>query len=118
MRAGMNGTPYSEGFARRLAKMTAKPIIDVQVYDHCNLRRAGCLHFAPLAEQRFLDLDKYERDLERLASIEGIGGYFDTVVLMGPAPLGDATRSSLAAPFGLARWLPYMVTSRGALGLT
>ena len=85
--AGANRTPYSEGFAKRMAKMAAKPMIDIQVCDHCNLRCAGCLHFAPLAEPRFLDLDKYEKDLERLSSIEGIDGYFDTVVLMGGEPL-------------------------------
>ena len=48
--------PYSMGFAERLAKMAAKPKLDVQVCDHCNLRCAGCLHFAPLAEERFLDV--------------------------------------------------------------
>ena len=50
-------------------------------------RRAGCLHFAPLAEERFLDLEEYARDLEKLAAIEGIGGYFGSVVLMGGEPL-------------------------------
>ena len=83
----MERTPYVESFASRLTKMAAKPMIDVQVCDHCNLRCAGCLHFAPLAERRFLDLDEYEHDLERLSSIEGIGGYFGTVVLMGGEPL-------------------------------
>ena len=78
---------YSEGFAERLAKMAEKPKLDVQVCDHCNLRCAGCLHFAPLAEQRFLDLAEYEHDLKRLSAIEGIGGYFGDIVLMGGEPL-------------------------------
>lgn len=75
------------GFAERLARMAAKPKLDVQVCDHCNLRCAGCLHFAPLADERFLDLVEYERDLSRLAAVEGIGGYFDSVALMGGEPL-------------------------------
>ena len=79
--------PYSVGFAERLARMAERPKLDVQVCDHCNLRCAGCLHFAPLAEERFLDVDEYERDLSRLASIDGIEGYFGTVVLMGGEPL-------------------------------
>ena len=82
-----NRTPYVEGFAKRLAKMAAAPKLDVQVCDHCNLRCAGCLHFAPLAKPRFLDLEEYARELERLSAIDGIGGYFDTVVLMGGEPL-------------------------------
>lgn len=79
--------PYSESFSRRLAKMAAKPKLDVQVCDHCNLRCAGCLHFAPLAEKTFLDLDVYEHDLARLAAIEGISDFFGAVALMGGEPL-------------------------------
>ncbi len=79
--------PYVESFTKRLSKIAAKPKLDVQVCDHCNLCCAGCLHFAPLAEERFLDLDEYAHDLERLAAIEGIDGYFKSVVLMGGEPL-------------------------------
>ena len=79
--------PYAESFAERLAKMAAKPKLDVQVCDHCNLRCAGCLHFAPLAKKRFLDLDEYAHDLEALAAIDGIEGYFGSIVLMGGEPL-------------------------------
>ena len=80
-------TPYAEGFAERMAKMAERPKLDVQVCDHCNLRCAGCLHFAPLAEERFLDLDEYAHDLERLSAIEGIEGYFGSIALMGGEPL-------------------------------
>ena len=80
-------TPYAISFTERLAKMAAKPKLDVQVCDHCNLRCAGCLHFAPLAEERFLDVDEYERDLQRLAAVEGIQSYFGFVTLMGGEPL-------------------------------
>ena len=41
-------SPYSVSFAERMTRMSAKPMLDVQVCDHCNLRCAGCLHFAPL----------------------------------------------------------------------
>ncbi|MBQ9003795.1 MAG: hypothetical protein IJ087_18270, partial [Eggerthellaceae bacterium] len=79
--------PYAVGFAERMARMAAKPKLDVQVCDHCNLRCAGCLHFAPLAEESFLDVKAYEHDLQRLASISGIEGYFGSVALMGGEPL-------------------------------
>ncbi len=67
--------------------MAAKPKLDVQVCDHCNLRCAGCLHLAPLAEERFLNIETYERDLSRLASIDGIENYFGSIALMGGEPL-------------------------------
>ena len=79
--------PYAESFAMRLVKMAERPKLDVQVCDHCNLRCAGCLHFAPLAEERILDLEGHAYDLERLAAIEGIEGYFGSIVLMGGEPL-------------------------------
>ena len=79
--------PYAGGFVDHMVKMRSAPYLDVHVCDHCNLRCAGCLHFAPLAEKRFLDLDEYAHDLKRLASVRGIGGYFETIVLMGGEPL-------------------------------
>lgn len=82
-----DGVAYREGFAERLAKMATRPMLDIQVCDHCNLRCAGCVHFSPLAEERFCDLAGHARDLERLAAIEGIGGYFADIVLMGGEPL-------------------------------
>lgn len=78
---------YSLSFTERMARMVAKPMLDVQVCDHCNLRCAGCLHFAPLAEEHCLDVGEYERDLSRLASVDGIEGYFASVTLMGGEPL-------------------------------
>ena len=79
--------PYTESFVARMVKMRSAPYLDVHVTDHCNLKCAGCLHFAPLAEKRFLDLDEYARDLKRLAAVKGIAGYFETIVLMGGEPL-------------------------------
>ena len=48
--------PYTLDFIERMARITAKPMLDVQVCDHCNPKCAGCLHFAPLAEESFLDV--------------------------------------------------------------
>lgn len=79
--------PFLESFSKRLSNMLAKPKLDVQVCDHCNLRCAGCLHFAPLAEERFLDLEAYRRDLAQLAAVEGVGSYFGAIALMGGEPL-------------------------------
>jgi ABC-2 type transport system ATP-binding protein len=65
----------------------AKPYLDVHVADHCNLRCAGCVHFSPLAEPRFLDLGQYDQDLSALASIAGIEEYIHELSLMGGEPL-------------------------------
>ena len=80
--------PYALSFAERMARMAAKPKLDVQVCDHCNLRCAGCLHFAPLAEKSFLDVESYERDLSRLTSIDGFEGYSkkEQSILTGRSP--------------------------------
>jgi len=44
---------YKLPLADRIARLHRKPGIDVHVADHCNLRRRGCVHFAPIAEPRF-----------------------------------------------------------------
>ena len=64
-----------------------KPYLDVHVVDHCNLRCRGCVHFAPLASPRCLDLDEYERELDLLGRVAGIGSYFEAITLMGGEPL-------------------------------
>ena len=78
---------FRESFGQRLVQLNTKRYLDIHVVDHCNLRCAGCLHFAPLAEKGFLDLEEYDRDLETLAAIKGFGGYFSCICLMGGEPL-------------------------------
>ena len=41
--------PYVESFDNRLRDLYQKPMLDVHVCDHCYLRCAGCLPFAPTA---------------------------------------------------------------------
>lgn len=74
---------YRTSFAKRFGRLADKPYLDVHVVDHCNLRCRGCIHFAPLAERRFLDEGDYARDLAMLSGVAGIEGYFRAVVLMG-----------------------------------
>ena len=81
------GEPYVLDFAQRVRNLSFGPYIDVQVADHCNLGCRGCLHFAPIAEPRFLDLDEFERDLRELARIPGLGSYLTGLALMGGEPL-------------------------------
>jgi MoaA/NifB/PqqE/SkfB family radical SAM enzyme len=48
---------------------------DIHVTDHCNLNCAGCEHFSPLAEEKYLDAGIFERDCSQLNKlIRGIGG--------------------------------------------
>lgn len=74
-------------FALHIRGVTRRPILDVHVTDHCNLSCASCNHFAPIAEERYLDLESYERDLGLLARLDGADGYFGAVFLMGGEPL-------------------------------
>lgn len=78
---------YRISFAKRFGRLADRPYLDVHVVDHCNLRCRGCIHFAPLAERRFLDEGDYARDLAMLSGVAGIEGYFRAVVLMGGEPL-------------------------------
>ncbi len=78
---------YKLPLTDRIARLHRKPGIDVHVADHCNLRCRGCVHFAPIAEPRLLDLDAYERDLTAFAAIPGIEDYIRELYLMGGEPL-------------------------------
>ena len=78
---------YKIPLTDRIARLHRKPGIDVHVADHCNLRCRGCVHFAPIAEPRLLDLDAYERDLTAFAAIPDIEDYIRELYLMGGEPL-------------------------------
>ena len=79
--------PFRFTFARRIASLQKKPLIDVHVVDHCNLRCRGCVHFAPIAKPRFLELDAYERDLAAFHAIPHIEDYIRELSLVGGEPL-------------------------------
>ena len=58
--------------------------LELHLADHCNLNCKGCDHFSPISENRFADLDEYERDMKQLTKL------FSTIhkiVLMGGEPL-------------------------------
>lgn len=58
---------------------------EINVADHCNLNCQCCNHFSPLADEKFLDLGQYEKDLERLSFL--IGNNTGKMMLLGGEPL-------------------------------
>lgn len=51
--------------------------LEVNVADHCNLNCQCCDHFAPIADKYLLDIDEFERDMNRLAELmDGKMGIF------------------------------------------
>jgi len=61
--------------------------IVVSVVEHCNLNCWGCDHCAPLAEEYFLGINEFERDMGRLAELAKDSGGVGTIKLMGGEPL-------------------------------
>ena len=58
---------------------------EVQVSEHCNLNCRNCMHYAPLADPEFLDVEEYERDIKRLSKL--FCGEVEWIRLMGGEPL-------------------------------
>ena len=59
--------------------------VDINVVDHCNLKCKYCANFCPLANERYLDIEEYNKDCERLSSLTG--GKIKTIRLLGGEPL-------------------------------
>ena len=59
--------------------------IEIHLLEHCNLNCASCTHFCPLAEEYYLDIETFTKDLNRLADLTNrrIG----KIRLMGGEPL-------------------------------
>ena len=53
--------------------------------EHCNLKCRGCYHFSPLADEEFLSIDDYERDIARLAEL--FDYRVEELLLLGGEPL-------------------------------
>ena len=85
--AQSTGQVSSDAFAMHMRNLMRAPTLDVDVVAHCNLKCASCCHFSPAAPPTFLSLEDHERDLEKLARIEGVATFFDAIVLMGGEPL-------------------------------
>ena len=70
--AQSTGRVSSDAFAEHMRNLMRAPTLDVDVVPHCNLNCASCCHFSPAASPDFLSLEDYERDLGKLARIEGV----------------------------------------------
>ncbi|MDR0600668.1 MAG: radical SAM protein [Treponema sp.] len=59
--------------------------LEVNLADHCNLNCQMCDHFSPIAEETFLDYDRYARDIKRLAELTD--NHIGIMKLQGGEPL-------------------------------
>jgi hypothetical protein len=66
-------------------KVKIKLGFEVSVCDHCNLNCVSCEHFSPIADETFLDIERYEKDCNRLSGL--FGGEISWLHLMGGEPL-------------------------------
>ncbi len=73
-------------FFKEIMNYFRKPFLDyfyVHLVDHCNLNCMYCDHFAPIADERYVEIKSLENDLKRMSSLVSIG----SVCLMGGEPL-------------------------------
>lgn len=45
------------------------PYLEFHLTDHCNMNCKGCTHFCPIAEENYLTLESYVKDIKRLSEI-------------------------------------------------
>ena len=73
-----------------LCRVVRKPSfgyrLEIHLADHCNLNCKSCVHFAPVAEPKFVDLHQLEQSLRHLSEI-GMERYYRAVHLLGGEPL-------------------------------
>ncbi len=43
--------------------------LEINIVDHCNLNCQCCDHFSPLAQESYLDINEFERDIKQLAGL-------------------------------------------------
>ncbi|MGL5271454.1 MAG: radical SAM protein [Selenomonadaceae bacterium] len=74
-------------YARRTEKKRAreKLTFEVHLVEHCNLNCKGCDNFSSIAEQSFLDIETFEKDIVQLAKL--FAGQAERILLLGGEPL-------------------------------
>lgn len=58
---------------------------EVSLADHCNLSCKSCNHFSPIAKEKFLNTDIFQRDCQRIAELSD--GKLEKIRFMGGEPL-------------------------------
>lgn len=57
----------------------------IHITDHCNLKCRGCYHFSSLANESYLSLEEFEKDIKRLSEL--FNGKAERILLLGGEPL-------------------------------
>lgn len=71
---------------RRQLKSTVYDFhFEFHLVEHCNLSCAGCTHFSSIAEEEFLDIEEFSKDINRLSYLTG--GKTRFINLLGGEPL-------------------------------
>ena len=61
-------------------------MFEVHLTEHCNLNCKGCSHFSPLADEEFLEIEAFEKDMARMAQLFGKND-IRMISLLGGEPL-------------------------------
>lgn len=59
--------------------------VEIHLSEHCNLNCQCCSHFSQLAEEEFLDIEIFEKDIKRLSELSN--GEINKIHLLGGEPL-------------------------------
>lgn len=46
--------------------------IEIQIVDHCNLNCGGCNHFSCIAEENFISLKEYEKNIKKISTFKSL----------------------------------------------
>lgn len=70
-----------------MMRTTRRPLLffDVEIVKHCNLNCRGCASLSPLADEEYLDLEEYSKDLECLSGLAE--GEVSHINILGGEPL-------------------------------
>ncbi len=72
------------GGMKKYKEWCALPYLEFPVALHCNQQCAACLHFSPLSEIHFYDIDAFKKDITQLKELVS---HIETIRVMGGEPL-------------------------------
>lgn len=73
---------------KQLKRVTPQPylfMVDIHVAEHCNFKCYSCSHFSSIAEEEYLDIEEFRKDITELSYLTK--GYVHLFNLLGGEPL-------------------------------
>ena len=76
---------YRNNIINEWNKLEKLSVLEIHIADHCNFSCYSCMHYSQLSEEKYYDIDIFEKDIKRMSHLTNSG--IQQIRIMGGEPL-------------------------------